>query len=104
MKNPNLVAASLTVLALSCGVAMAQPHDDQRFDGGHAPPQVAAHPEWSKGRRIAHADWARGTPVDYHARHLRQPPRGYEWRDIDGRMILAAAATGLIADVVVNSR
>jgi Ni/Co efflux regulator RcnB len=54
--------------------------------------------------RIGHDDWARGTPVDYHARHLREPPRGYEWRNVDGRAILAAVATGVIADVVVNAR
>jgi Ni/Co efflux regulator RcnB len=104
MKNLDLIAASLSILAVSCAGAMAQPHDDRRLDGGHAPPPVAAHSNWSKGQRIGHDDWARATPVDYHARHLRQPPRGYEWRDIDGRSILAAAATGVIADVVVNAR
>jgi hypothetical protein len=29
-----------------------------------------------------------GTPVDYRARRLPQPPRRYEWHEIDGRSIL----------------
>jgi Ni/Co efflux regulator RcnB len=104
MKKLDLVAASLSFLAVSCAGAMAQPHDDARPDGGHTPPPMAGHANWTKGQRIGHDDWARGTPVDYHARHLRQPPRGYEWRDVDGRSILAAVASGVIADVVVNAR
>jgi Ni/Co efflux regulator RcnB len=95
MKNLPLVAASLSLLALSCGYAAAQPRNDV--------PPMANH-NWSKGERIGHDDWARSAPVDFRARHLRQPPHGYEWRDIDGRTILAAAASGAIADVVLNAR
>jgi hypothetical protein len=29
-----------------------------------------------------------GAPVDYRARHLPQPPRSYEWHEIDGRSTL----------------
>jgi Ni/Co efflux regulator RcnB len=103
MKYPGFIA-SLSLLAMSCGTVMAQPHDDGRPDGGQPPPPMEHHTNWSKGQRIGHDDWARGTPVDYYARHLREPPRGYEWRDVDGRAILAAVATGVIADVVVNAR
>jgi Ni/Co efflux regulator RcnB len=38
--------------------------------------------------------------VDYRARHLRAPPRGYEWRQVNGQYVLAAAATGLIASII----
>jgi Ni/Co efflux regulator RcnB len=62
------------------------------------------HPDWRKGGRIAPNDWARGAPVDFRARHLRQPPQGYEWREVDGSFILAAVATGVISDVVLNPR
>jgi Ni/Co efflux regulator RcnB len=89
---------------MSCGGALAQPRNDQRPGDGHPPSAVPSHSDWKKGQHIGHDDWARGAPVDYRARHLRQPPRGYEWRDIDGRTILAAAATGVIADVVLNAR
>jgi Ni/Co efflux regulator RcnB len=109
MKNLFLIAASLTFLAVSCGYAAAQPHDDRQFNGGHPSPSPMAdqgnnHPEWRKGQQIGHEDWARGAPVDYRARHLRNPPRGYEWREVDGRFILAAVATGVISDVILNAR
>jgi Ni/Co efflux regulator RcnB len=45
-------------------------------------------------------DWKRGERVDYHEHHLRAPPRGYEWREVDGNYVLAAVATGVIASVV----
>ena len=53
---------------------------------------------------MQHEDWSRGQPVDWHARHLRRPPHGYEWREVDGNYVLAAAATGIIASVIANSR
>ena len=48
-------------------------------------------------------DWRRGEHVDYRERHLRRPPRGYEWREVDGNYVLAAVATGVIASVVAAS-
>jgi len=61
------------------------------------------HDEWHKGARIGHDDWARGRPVDWRAHHLRRPPHGYEWREVDGNWVLAAAATGLIASAIAAS-
>ena len=38
---------------------------------------------------------------DYRVYHLAPPPRGYRWiRPPDGRFILVAAATGLIAEIL----
>jgi Ni/Co efflux regulator RcnB len=108
MKNLGLAAASLSFLALSCGYAAAQPRNDLRMEGDRPVPPMAEHDhnhaDWRRGQRIGHADWVRGAPVDYRARHLRQPPRGYEWREIDGRFVLAAVATGVISDVILNTR
>jgi Ni/Co efflux regulator RcnB len=59
------------------------------------------HPDWRQGGHIARNDWGRGVHVDYRAHHLRRPPRGYEWRQVDGNFVLAAAATGLIASIVL---
>ena len=82
-----LTAAALAALmTLAAGAALATPH-----------------PEWHQGAKIAPADWGRGTPVDYHAHHLRAPPHGYEWREVDGNYVLAAAATGLIASAIIAS-
>jgi Ni/Co efflux regulator RcnB len=104
MKNLAVVAASLALRAVSCGWAAAQSCNDPRPDGDHASPPMARHPNLSKGHGIGHDDWARGAPVDYRARHLRQPPCGYEWCEIDGRSILAAVAAGAIASVVLDAR
>jgi Ni/Co efflux regulator RcnB len=50
-----------------------------------------------------HDDWARGERIDYRHYHLQAPPRGYEWREVDGNYVLAAIATGVIATAVVAS-
>ena len=50
-----------------------------------------------------HADWDRGERIDYHQYHLSAPPRGYEWRQVDGNYVLAAVATGVIASAIVAS-
>jgi Ni/Co efflux regulator RcnB len=50
-----------------------------------------------------HDDWNRGERVDYRQYHLRTPPRGYEWRQVDGNYVLAAVATGVIFSVLAAS-
>jgi len=99
-------AALATVSAmLSTGFAIAQDqHGDQGHPAGDQGHQAyVRHPEWHKGARISHDDWARGQQVDWRAHHLRQPPSGYEWREVDGNYVLAAVATGLIASAIVAS-
>ena len=40
---------------------------------------------------------------DYHHYQLREPPRGHRWvRTDDGRYILVAVATGIIADILLH--
>jgi Ni/Co efflux regulator RcnB len=48
-------------------------------------------------------DWNRGERIDYRHYHLQEPPRGYEWREVDGNYVLAAVATGLIASTIIAS-
>ncbi len=67
-----------------------------------AGPQWHDHSDWKKGGYMAHSDWDHAPAVDYHQYHLRKPPRGYEWRNVGGRYVLAAIATGVIADIVLN--
>ncbi len=71
--------------------ALADDHDNHRY---------VHHEEWKKGAKMRDEDWKRGEHVDYHAHHLRAPPRGYEWRLVDGNYVLAAVATGVIASVI----
>jgi Ni/Co efflux regulator RcnB len=60
------------------------------------------HRNWRKGGRIERHDWNRGRRIsDYRRYHLQRPPRGYEWRQVDNSYVLAAAATGLIAALIM---
>jgi Ni/Co efflux regulator RcnB len=98
-KFRNAVAVSMLAVMLTGGVSFAQGHHDDRdhHDNHH----YVHHKEWKKGYRMRHEDWERGVRVDYRHYHLRQPPRGYEWREVDGNYVLAAVATGVIASVIV---
>ena len=63
----------------------------------HAHQQAQHAPR--KGERLAQGH--RGTQVNEYKRHgLRKPGRGQEWRKVDQRYLLIAAATGIIADIV----
>lgn len=109
------LTVSTLALTLSGSLAFAQDHhDDQknhdqhaaaRSDHGHADHgHYVHHQDWRRGGHISHQDWQRGSSVDWHAHHLRQPPRGDEWREVDGNYVLAAIATGVIASVVIASQ
>jgi Ni/Co efflux regulator RcnB len=68
-------------------------------------------PGWGY-RPISHFGWRRGAYVspayrgyyvqDWGYYGLRPPPYGYRWIYADGNFVLMAAATGLIADLVVH--
>lgn len=122
MKHFPGAIAALSFLAGSAAIAQTPPdpkkdHPAMMMMKGPAPsmqmkgnpsmmmkgPSGPAHAEWRKGGHIEQVDWKRGEKVDYHAQHLDKPRRGYEWRKVDGNYILAAAATGLIASVIVAS-
>lgn len=57
---------------------------------------------WRKGGHIERHDWNRGRRIDYRQHRLQRPPRGYEWRQVDNNFVLAAAATGLIAALIMS--
>ena len=85
-------------MATSASAAFAQPDRDH----GQQQSEFKRHDEWRKGAQIQKEDWNRGQPVDYRAHHLRRPPHGHEWREVDGNYVLAAAATGVIASVIAH--
>ena len=122
--NIQKIGANLALCALVFGAtagAVAQDHHDDdkhrpqdRHDqhdqrghdqrDQHGPPhKYVRHNEWRKGARMNRNDWNRGQRVDYRAYHLNAPPRGYEWREVDGNYVLAAVATGVIANVIANA-
>ena len=86
-----LIASFLLATAVTTAStqALADDHDSHGY---------VHHAEWKKGAKIQDSDWQRATPVDYKARHLRTPPKGYEWREVDGNYVLAGNQ-GLIRSV-----
>lgn len=40
---------------------------------------------------------------DWRGHGLRQPPRGHRWVEVDGRYILVAVATGVIASILLHN-
>jgi Ni/Co efflux regulator RcnB len=91
-----LIASFLFAFALANAnmQALADEHDNHQY---------VHHEEWKKGAKMRDEDWKRGEHVDYKERHLRAPPHGYEWRQVDGNYVLAAVATGVIASVIAAS-
>ena len=84
--------------------AVADDRDNHQQENHHQDNhQSVHHEEWKKGAKIRDEDWRRGERVDYRERHLRAPPHGYEWRQVDGNYVLAAVATGVIASVIAAS-
>ena len=101
----NAVALSALLAVLSTGAAIGQDRRDanDRPDEHRDAHPYVHHDEWKKGYHMRHEDWDRGQRVDYNTYHLKTPPRGYEWREVDGNYVLAAVATGVIASVVAAS-
>jgi Ni/Co efflux regulator RcnB len=109
MKKLIIAAAALALLA---GAADAQPRNnnrDQHQQNQHDNDRPGMnnngyrqHSDWRKGTRLSHNDWNRGQRVNYRTRHLKAPPRGYEYREVDGNLILGAVATGVIFSILAN--
>jgi Ni/Co efflux regulator RcnB len=100
------IAVCTLAIALTGGMAFAQDHHDDRQDNrdNHGDNHhYVRHDEWKRGAHMNHDDWNRGERVDYRQYHLHAPPRGYEWRQVDGNYVMAAVATGVIASVVAAS-
>ena len=63
------------------------------------------HTEWRRGGRVPHEYRGRNYVVnDYRAYQLQAPPRGYQWVGVGGDYVLAAIATGLIAQIIVGNQ
>jgi len=105
-KLHTVLALAFLSTSLMGGVALAQ-DQDHHDDHGSAQAQdhhdnhgYVEHRDWRKGGRIDHDDWNRGDRVDYHQYHLSAPPRGYEWRMVDGYYVLANISSFQIRTVI----
>ena len=97
------IALAMVCASLPLGTVFAQEHRDDRRDDHHDTHRYVRHDEWRKGEHMRREDWDRGQRIDYHRYHLQRPPRGYEWREVDGNYVLGAIATGLIASTIIAS-
>jgi Ni/Co efflux regulator RcnB len=85
-----ILAVTILGASLIGPTSFAQDHHDA----------YVQHDEWKKGSHMKSEDWNRAQPIDYHQYHLKAPPKGYEWRSVDGHYVLANNS-GVISTVVV---
>lgn len=112
MKNLIIAIATLVSAASVASAADAPGYSNSR-GSAHEQRNTANHRgwgreqqsnhHWRRGERMGYDNWQSAQRVDYRQHHLRQPPRGYEWRQSNGRFILAAVATGLIASIILSN-
>jgi len=102
---------ALAVSLLGSTAAFAQPGypgGNHRYEDYRGNPGVRmTTPRYSRGDRVPD-QYRRDRQYvvgDWQQRHLRRPPRGYHWvRDDNNNYFLAAVATGVILDLLLNSR
>ncbi|MDM0090791.1 MULTISPECIES: RcnB family protein [unclassified Variovorax] len=76
-----------------------QDYRDGRFADRRGYPQP--HVEWRRGGRVPPEYRGRNYVVDdWRGHRLQQPPRGYQWVGVGGDFVLAAIATGVIAQII----
>ena len=91
-----LVATALAMPVISYGEGDSYnpPGHEERGAGPHG---------YHKGDRLRAEDHRSEYVVnDWHSRNLREPPRGYHWVQHGDDFVLAAIATGVIADVMLH--
>lgn len=64
----------------------------------------ARGPEWRRGGRVP-AQYRNHQYVvnNWRAHHLSAPPRGYHWVQVGNDYVLAAIATGIIAQLILSN-
>ena len=109
-----LLAISLALLSTTPALADDHGHGQgQGHDKGHDKGHGYSRDKQEK--RQKQYDMRRGGHIpavylerryyveDYRVYHLAPPPRGHRWvRTDDGKYILIAVATGIIADIILN--
>ena len=109
--NRKIACTAFVALALTLpAIGFADENDRDRGDRHDERAQertqerdANAHHRYHKGERLREEERSNEYVVnDWHARHLRQPPHGYHWVRNGDDVVLAAIATGVIADVIAN--
>jgi Ni/Co efflux regulator RcnB len=80
-----------------------EPMQHQTMQHEQRPPQhqqMAQAHHWQHGQ---HYSGSRRVVGNWSHYHLRQPPHGYEWVQDGSQFVLIGVASGIIADVLLNS-
>jgi Ni/Co efflux regulator RcnB len=132
MNAKAIVQLVMVSLLGTSGTVFAQPPRSDHAGGqpshesrqpSHGTPYRAAHQSTPReassggpGGPIPHSDWHKGERLpaeyrdrnyvvdDWHGHGLQAPPRGYQWLGVNGDYVLAAIATGVIANVLLSGR
>jgi Ni/Co efflux regulator RcnB len=76
--------------------------DGRQFDRAGFP---QPHTEWRRGGRVPPEYRGRNYVVnDWRQYQLQAPPRGYQYVSVGGDYVLAAIATGIIANIIIGGR
>jgi hypothetical protein len=109
------LAATIVAMTLASTAALAQPYPHPPgpppgpgYDHppGHppGPPGPPGGPGWHQWHQGEHYHGDRYAVHNWQHYHLRPPPPGYEWVQDGGQFVMIAVATGIIADIIVNSQ
>ncbi|HEX4333908.1 MAG TPA: RcnB family protein [Usitatibacter sp.] len=98
MKRKTVTAALFAFALVAPTFAMADEHDHDRDRDRHE-----EHHHYQKGERLRAEDHRNEYVVnDWRERRLHEPPHGYHWVRNGDDYVLAAIATGVIADIALN--
>ena len=77
-------------------------HDGRRYQyGRYVRPSGYYYRSWHYGDHLPRGYYSRRYIVnDYHAYHLRPPPRGYHYVRVDNDVVLAAIASGVVVSAI----
>lgn len=102
-RNACIAFAALAVTLPT--LAIAEERENDRDRERHEERERGAGPrhDYRKGDRLREEDHRNEYVVnDWRERHLHEPPHGYHWVRSGDDFVLAAIATGVIADIALN--
>lgn len=103
--NRRTACTTLAALAFTLPtLALAEDRDEHRDDHRDEHERGAGpRHDYHKGDRLRAEDRRNEYVVnDWRERRLHEPPRGYHWVRSGDDFVLAAIATGVIADIALN--
>ena len=78
--------------------------NEERSDQANRSNEIRDNPHWSRGDRLPPQYRTNQYVVsDWKTNHLRKPPRGYHWVRANNQYVLAALASGVISDIIMDT-